>query len=389
MLLVALLFMAARWTIGAEMEEVGEPASYSWTSPDGSIPFLPKLNATKTLHDHGDPTDHEQYMLELVNWARANPGLEAARLGIDLNEDLPPGTISTDPKPPLSFHPFLLSAARGHNAWMLNANIFSHTGANNSSPGDRMSAAGYSFVHPGGWGENIAWRGTTASSFDLKYFVELLHDGLFRSEGHRKNLMNPKYDEVGVGVNTGYFYRDGENWNSTMASQNFAYSSSTPGPLVVGLVFRDTNGNGTYDPGEGIPGVTVTPEVGDYYAVTSSSGGYAFPFSGTGGLEVEFSGGELVQTIMRSAIRGAENVKLDVELNSATPLLISPASITMSPALYQFTFSGPADLQVEVQRSTDFINWTALATYILGAEPVVFQDSDPPADQASYRIFVP
>jgi hypothetical protein len=43
------------------------------------------------------PTDYEQYMLELLNRARANPAAEAARHGIDLNEGLPAGTISTTP----------------------------------------------------------------------------------------------------------------------------------------------------------------------------------------------------------------------------------------------------------------------------------------------------
>ena len=40
------------------------------------------------------PTAYEQYFLELVNRARANPGGEAARLGIDLNQGLAAGTIS-------------------------------------------------------------------------------------------------------------------------------------------------------------------------------------------------------------------------------------------------------------------------------------------------------
>ena len=48
------------------------------------------------------PTDYEQYMIELINRARANPGAEAARIGVDLNEGIPAGTITTDPKQPLA-----------------------------------------------------------------------------------------------------------------------------------------------------------------------------------------------------------------------------------------------------------------------------------------------
>lgn len=373
----------------AEMESVGEPASHSWTTPSGPAPVLPRLASPTTPFVQGDLTNYEQYMLEMVNRARANPGAEADRLGIDLNENLAAGTISTNSKPPLASHPDLLTASRDHNQWMFAADIFSHTGLNGSQPGDRMSAAGYSFVYPGGWGENIAWRGTTASSFDLTYFVELLHDGLFKSSGHRKNLMNANFDEVGVGVNTGFFFSDGRDWNSALAAQTFAYSSATPGPLVLGVVFRDDNSNGVYDPGEGVSGITVTPEFGDYYAVSSASGGYAFPYSGNGPLNIEFTGGALVQPVNRSLVRGSTNVKVDLELNSGIPLAISTAALVASPSTYQFIFSGSADQQVQVQRSTDFVNWDVLATYIIGSEPIVFLDNNPPAGQASYRVVVP
>ena len=53
------------------------------------------------------PTDYEQYMIELINRARANPGAEAARIGVDLNEGIPAGTITTDPKQPLDQQRFL------------------------------------------------------------------------------------------------------------------------------------------------------------------------------------------------------------------------------------------------------------------------------------------
>jgi len=347
------------------------------------------LNTPQTLFDQGDPTDYEQYMLEMINRARANPAAEASRLGIDLNANLSPGTISTNSKPPLASHPQLLAAARDHSQWMLAVDIFSHTGVNGSLPGERMNSAGYSFVYPAGWGENIAWQGTSASSFDLKNYVEMLHDGLFRSSAHRVNLMNPSFEETGIGVSTGFFYADNFDWNAAIATQTFAYSATTPGPLVVGVVFRDTNANGIYDPGEGVSGITIMPETGDYYAVSSASGGYAFPYTGSGNLNVEFSGGPLVQPVGQSVDRSTVNLKLDLELNSATPLVISSSAIVSAPSMYQFSFNGPPDQQVQVQRSIDFVNWDVLATYILGAGPIVFQDNNPPAGQASYRVIVP
>ena len=50
------------------------------------------------------PSAAEQYFLELINRARANPAAEAARLGISLNEGLAGGTITASAKPPLAFN---------------------------------------------------------------------------------------------------------------------------------------------------------------------------------------------------------------------------------------------------------------------------------------------
>ncbi len=99
------------------------------------------------------PSDYEQYLLELINRARSDPASEAARYGIDLNEGLSPGTISSDPKQPLAVNPDLVEGARAHSQWMIDNDVFSHTGANGSAPGDRMAAAGYVFLPPWSWGK--------------------------------------------------------------------------------------------------------------------------------------------------------------------------------------------------------------------------------------------
>src|SRR5687767_490853 len=109
------------------------------------------------------PTAHEQYLVELINRGRANPSAEATRYGTALNEGLPAGTISTTPKQPLAINPNITDAARKHSQWMIDNDVFSHTGASGSDPGDRMETAGYVFTGSWTWGENIAWRGTTGT----------------------------------------------------------------------------------------------------------------------------------------------------------------------------------------------------------------------------------
>ena len=64
-------------------------------------------------------------------------------------------------------------------------------------------------------------------------------------------------------------------------------------PLITGVVYYDLNGNGFYDLGEGIGGVTVDVPGSTFYAVTADSGGYAVPASTNGNYSVSFTGSGL------------------------------------------------------------------------------------------------
>jgi uncharacterized protein YkwD len=304
--------------------DIGTPIFETGTSAE-ALHFIQPLNAQPVFFEHGDPTRHEQYMLELINRARANPAAEAVRLEIDLNQGLNPGTITNTPKPPLAFHPQLISAARAHSQWMLDTDIFSHTGSGGSSPGDRMTQAGYPFTGSWSWGENIGWRGTTGTS-DITAFTALMHDGLFLSPDHRANLMKDQFDEVGIGLLDGSF----EQFNALMGTQNFALSGGTPGPLLTGVVYDDLNGNRFYDVGEGVAGVNVDLTGGAYYTVTSRSGGFALPYGngGAGKIELIFSGGGLQTSFRTTFIGTGQNVKQDLVVTDQPALL----TLTISKA---------------------------------------------------------
>ena len=161
---------------------------------------------------------HDQLLLELVNRARANPGAEASRYGIDLNAGLAPGSISYAAKQPLAPNQMLQIAAGGHSDDMLANNYFSHTNLAGQSPSARAAAAGY----PTWVGENISWGGTTGSVDQIQHTYQR-HQSLFESPGHRQNFMNAAYEEIGVGVRFGPYtlfqrrylqlqYGDGKFW---------------------------------------------------------------------------------------------------------------------------------------------------------------------------------
>ena len=179
------------------------------------------------------PSANEQYMLELVNRARLNPQAEAAKYGISLNQGLSSGTISSNTKQPLALNFDLIDASRDHSLWMLDTGVFSHTGAGGSRAGDRMRDAGYEFTGSWTWGENLSWRGTTGTP-DVTSFVSTQHEGLFKSPGHRTNILKDNFKEMGLGVVSGEF----RGYNAVMITQNFAKSGSST--FLTGVAFDDS-----------------------------------------------------------------------------------------------------------------------------------------------------
>lgn len=281
-----------------------------------------------------EPTDYEQLMLELINRARSDPQGEADRYDVDLNAGLPAGTISADPKQPLAMNPLLVDAARAHSTWMLDNNVYSQTGANGSSAGDRMQMAGYTFVSPSNWGENLSAKGTTEPfPADLEPYVLDQHERLFLSEEHRENLLGDAFREVGIGQDTGSFTPDDVTYNLSMITQNYALSGNAL--FLVGVVYEDLDGDGAYSPGEGLDNVKVSARghTAEIWSETWGSGGYQLRLD-PGTYEVTFSGGELSSPSSRTVTLSDQNGKLD--------LIASNAFTTPPNAFYIFTDDTPA-----------------------------------------------
>src|SRR5687767_10501834 len=93
---------AARRPRGHGHAREGEEVPKSKTS---SAPKLLEQLETRSMLSASYPTAFEQYVIELINRARANPSAEAKRYGIDLNEGLAGGTISSGARQPLAINP--------------------------------------------------------------------------------------------------------------------------------------------------------------------------------------------------------------------------------------------------------------------------------------------
>ncbi|MET9930937.1 MULTISPECIES: sigma-70 family RNA polymerase sigma factor [unclassified Streptomyces] len=122
---------------------------------------------TATKQDSGH-TSVEEQVIALVNAERAKEGCGA-----------------------VTGNSLLARAAQGHSDDMAARDFFDHTNPDGAGPGERVTATGY------GWstyGENIAMGQQTA---------EQVMEAWMNSPGHRANILNCSFRELGVGLHTG------------------------------------------------------------------------------------------------------------------------------------------------------------------------------------------
>lgn len=138
-------------------------------------------------------------VLELTNQFRAQNGLSPLKANVELD-----------------------AAAEGHSEDMANQDYFSHTGKDGSQPWDRAKEVGY---EANSMGENIAAGYSTP---------EAVVEGWKNSPGHRANMLNASYTELGVG----YFYLANDTgsvnyntyWTQLFGSGDLNPNSNLPSP---------------------------------------------------------------------------------------------------------------------------------------------------------------
>ncbi|MFZ9760275.1 MAG: CAP domain-containing protein [Candidatus Kapaibacteriota bacterium] len=308
----------------------------------------PQTQKVLVAYSHGDPTVEEQYTLELINRARANPNAEGIRLVdtpdsdvqgainfFSISKSLVKSQFSTYPsRPPLAFHPRLIECARGHSKDMRDNNFQSHSGSNGSTMTDRINKAAYT-----GWsgiGENVFSYAQSMWHAHAGFNIDWGADNQV-TLGHRQNIMNytgTLFTEIGVGVLE-------DNNPSTqvgryIVTHNFGRRNDF---YITGVAYKDNNNNGFYDMGEGLPNVKIELSKGTFFAVTSTSGGYAIPVTGlTGSVTVTATGTGLGGVVTKTVSLQGQNVKVDI--TSALPGMVSLIL--------------PQNEQTEVKKDIDF-----------------------------------
>ncbi len=308
--LSALLAIAVPWVLILQAMQGRAAQEYRTSSKSEDAPTQDPRNQTDNklqLYDSGDPNAEEQFVLELANRARKDPDAEGKRLDLDIREGLlPEHKELVGPRPPLAMNKTLLEVAREHSKDMSVNSYMKHEDLKGQSPDKRIKAAGYEWTT---FGENIVAE-SKAKAQQLGDFLMIDKD--VPNRGHRVNLLNlipnSVYREVGVGI----FHAKSPNKLGLRDFMTEDFGSTDAGPFILGVAYRDKNSNKFYDPGEGIAGVRIEPDRGSYYAITSRSGGYAFPCKGgQAPVKLKATWPGLPKPIEKEATISEENVKVD------------------------------------------------------------------------------
>lgn len=162
--------LLATFTFSCEEDMTFEPDETPSTDPSTEPVFT------------GELSDEYQLLLDLTNEIRAT--------GCDCGGQFMP------PVGQLTWNATIANAALKHSQDMDRNSHFDHSGTDGSSPGDRLTAAGYVWR---AYGENIAFRYNTASA---------VFNGWKNSPGHCRNMMNASFKEMGAAQVGDYYTQD-------------------------------------------------------------------------------------------------------------------------------------------------------------------------------------
>lgn len=151
----------------------------------------------------------------MINRARANPAAEGLRLQaatdpevlsnyayFQVNLALMASQLAAlAPAPPLAFNIKLLASARGHSADMFTNAFQGHTGTDGRGLSERATAQGYAWQR---LGENVfAYAESVVqghAGFEVDWGGSAATGGMQSPPGHRNNIHDARFREIGVGV---------------------------------------------------------------------------------------------------------------------------------------------------------------------------------------------
>ncbi|MFE6905970.1 sigma-70 family RNA polymerase sigma factor [Streptomyces erythrochromogenes] len=170
-------------------ESAGAPSPSSSPSPSASASPSPSASASASPSASPSPTQSRSTSpsprTSAPKPAPAPPGIAGQVVALVNTERAAAGCG------PLREDPQLRAAAQGHSDDMAARNFFDHTNPDGKDPGQRTTSSGYRWST---YGENIAKGQQSAQS---------VMDSWMKSPGHRANILNCSFKDIGVGVHQG------------------------------------------------------------------------------------------------------------------------------------------------------------------------------------------
>ena len=256
---------------------IGLTALFLWVTP---------LFAEDDGNESIDPIQAaEAEILARINLARSDPWAEAERLGLDPEvlraEVVPEETAAQWDQGlwPLVYNDVLDEVAKAHCEDMIERGFFSHVTPEGLTPENRVINAGYD--------ANVVREKLGALAFnfylDTGEAAGMLMDALLRDSLNQRGteegptLLNERVVEVGIALCAGELASAEGQVHCYMLSMVLARPVMTLShPIQCGYFFHDYNYNRVYDPGEGMPEVTLSLKDGQFLAVTWLRGEYCF-----------------------------------------------------------------------------------------------------------------
>ncbi|WP_405020975.1 sigma-70 family RNA polymerase sigma factor [Kitasatospora sp. NBC_00070] len=179
----------------APLEVQAAPAPAAATSPAATVTASPSPSATPTASPSPTPSAAAPSPSRTSAAPSAPaPATSAANRAATAQQqviDLVNSERSKNGCGPVKANSKLQAAAQGHSDDMAARNFFDHTNPDGKGPQPRIEAAGYRWST---WGENIA-RGQQDSAAVM--------DAWMKSPGHRANILNCAFTEMGLGTHFG------------------------------------------------------------------------------------------------------------------------------------------------------------------------------------------
>lgn len=262
----------------------------------------------------------EALFLQWVNEARANPWAEAERLGLnvtELREQVGESVASQwdEGLPPLEWNEQLALAATCHVQDMLDRVYYSHVSPEGVGPEQRIRSASYDPIFYGESLGGVAFTKVISAEKAAHIIYEgLLMDALCQgSEG--TPLLDPLLRDIGLSLGGGQLLLEDSWYNVYILTCDLGRMQepvSDGQGILWGHVFKDLNGNGRYDAGEGIPGVSLIVEgpIGVFGPENPVKG---FATSLEGSYKLQFGKGSYSISLERNGIVLADPIEITID----------------------------------------------------------------------------